>query len=79
MQQIHSELVKQISLKAINGLINISQSLQNIGSVRYHFRLPGGIRQCTFNLWLPATLPSKRRKTKEAERKENTTHITLNQ
>lgn len=77
--RIHSELMKQIHLKAISGLINIFQSLQSVGSVRYHFQLPGGMCHCSFNLWLPATLPSKRRKTKRAERKENTTHISLNQ
>lgn len=73
MHQIHSVLMKLIHLKAISGLINILQSLQNIGSVRY-FQFPGGICHRSFNLWLPATLPSKRQKTKGAERKENTTH-----
>lgn len=79
MHRIHSEPMKQIRLKTISGLINILQSLQNVGSVRYHFQLPGGICHCSFNLWLPATLPSKRRKTKAGERKGNTTHISLNQ
>lgn len=79
MHQIYSELMKQIHLKTIRSLINIVQSLQNVGLVRYQFQLPRGIRHCLFNLWLPATLPSKRKKTKDAERKENTAHISLNQ
>lgn len=75
MHRIHTELMKQTHLKAISGLINILQSLQNVGSVRYHFQLPGGMCCSSFNLWLP----SKRRKTKRAERKENTTRISPNQ
>ncbi len=69
MHQIHSELMKHIHLKAISGLITILQSLQNVGSVRYHFQLPGGTCHCSFNLQLPATLPSKRRKTKRQREK----------
>lgn len=65
MKKIHSELMKQIHLKTISGLINVLQSLQNVGSVRYHFQLPGGMCHCSFNLWLPATLPSNRRKNKK--------------
>ena len=38
---------------------------KNVGSARYHFpRLPGGMCHRSFNPWLPATLPSKRRETK---------------
>lgn len=57
--------MKQIHLKAISGFINSFQSLQKVGSVRYHFQLPGGMCHCSFNLWLPATLPPKEEENKE--------------
>lgn len=75
MHQIHSELMRQNHLKAKSRLINIFQSLQHVGSEKYHFQLPGGMCHCSFNLWLP----SKKLETKRAERKENTTHVSLNQ